>query len=450
MKKYCIKNIGRYNIIYTVLFVEGYTMIIEIRAKNCFAFDEQITFSMKADMRNKKFASNVHKENNFNVLKAVGIYGPNNAGKTCLIRCIKAIKNVLLNKTNGLMSNIFTESDICELGITFLSAGRKFSYDFKYDVEKEEFVYESFDEILKDQYNNEKEICWLRRDALKDEYTSADTELLAMIPVVAKNNVIFHLIDTSKFEHTDEMKKILTGFAEKIDIINMNNIPMEHTIELMKNKNKLQEKVVGYIKNADLYMDNFEYVEMSNIKFNGGDVGEKPEEDVLDLPEKIMDQIRLVSTYKGVPVPSMLFDSTGTKKIAAMASYVIEALEQGRILVIDELDSSIHFKLTRATVAMFNNELNTDAQMIFTVHDINLMDCKRLFRKEQIWFVDKDDNGVYVYSLADFTAENGVRDTSDIIEKYRKGAFAALPEPELIDTLLGIKGNVKEDASDGK
>lgn len=425
-------------------------MIIEIRAKNCFAFDEQITFSMKADMRNKKFASNVHKENNFNVLKAVGIYGPNNAGKTCLIRCIKAIKNVLLNKTNGLMSNIFTESDICELGITFLSAGRKFSYDFKYDVEKEEFVYESFDEILKDQYNNEKEICWLRRDALKDEYTSADTELLAMIPVVAKNNVIFHLIDTSKFEHTDEMKKILTGFAEKIDIINMNNIPMEHTIELMKNKNKLQEKVVGFIKNADLYMDNFEYVEMSNIKFNGGDVGEKPEEDVLDLPEKIMDQIRLVSTYKGVPVPSMLFDSTGTKKIAAMASYVIEALEQGRILVIDELDSSIHFKLTRATVAMFNNELNTDAQMIFTVHDINLMDCKRLFRKEQIWFVDKDDNGVYVYSLADFTAENGVRDTSDIIEKYRKGAFAALPEPELIDTLLGIKGNVKEDASDGK
>ena len=267
-------------------------------------------------------------------------------------------------------------------------------------------------------------------------------ELLPLGPVV--------IIDTSKFEHTDEMKQILTGFAEKIDIINMNNIPMEHTIELMKNKNKLQEKVVGFIKNADLYMDNFEYVEMSNIKFNGGDVGEKPEEDVLDLPEKIMDQIRLVSTYKGVPVPSMLFDSTGTKKIAAMASYVIEALEQGRILVIDELDSSIHFKLTRATVAMFNNELNTDAQMIFTVHDINLMDCKRLFRKEQIWFVDKDDNGVYVYSLADFTAENGVRDTSDIIEKYRKGAFAALPEPELIDTLLGIKGNVKEDASDGK
>ena len=47
-------------------------MVIEVRAKNCFVFDEQISFSMKADMRNKKFASNVHKENNFNILRQPG------------------------------------------------------------------------------------------------------------------------------------------------------------------------------------------------------------------------------------------------------------------------------------------------------------------------------------------------------------------------------------------
>ncbi|MGN0415634.1 MAG: ATP/GTP-binding protein [Agathobacter sp.] len=124
-------------------------------------------------------------------------------------------------------------------------------------------------------------------------------------------------------------------------------------------------------------------------------------------------------------------------------SVIIEALEQGRILVVDELDSSIHFKLTRAIVAMFNNELNTSAQMIFTVHDINLMDCKRMFRKEQIWFIHKDEEGVYVYSLADFTAQQGVRDTTDVMEKYRKGALGALPDPELINSLLSIKGDVK-------
>lgn len=114
----------------------------------------------------------------------------------------------------------------------------------------------------------------------------------------------------------------------------------------------------------------------------------------------------------------------------------------------DELDSSIHFKITRAIVAMFNNELNTNAQMIFTVHDINLMDCKRMFRKEQIWFVHKDQDGVYVYSLADFTAQQGVRDTTDIMGKYRKGALGALPDPELINSLLDIKGNKKGEVAD--
>lgn len=425
-------------------------MIIEIRAKNCFAFEEEISFSMKADMRNKKFASNVHRENNFNVLKTAGVYGPNNVGKTCLVKCIRAIKNVLLDKESGLLRNIFSDNEVCQLGVTFLSLGRKFSYDFWYNARTGEYVYESFAEILKDQYGNEKEVLWLKRDTIKEEYYCVDEDAQKMMPIISKNNLFFYLVDTSKFESLRELKNILVGFAEKIDIINMNNIPMKHTIELLKNKNNLQEKIVEFIKNADLYMDDFKYVDGDKIQVDAGDEAGRPEERALDIPENIMDQIRLVSTYKGVSVPSMIFDSTGTKKIAAIASYVIEALEEGRYLVVDELDSSIHFKLTRAIVALFNNELNTNAQMIFTVHDINLMDCKRMFRKEQIWFVHKDEEGVYVYSLADFTAQEGVRDTTDVMEKYRKGALGALPDPELIKSLLSIKGNAKGVVADAE
>ncbi len=423
-------------------------MLIEIRAKNCYSFNEPINISMKADMRNRKLACNVHQEHNFSILKTAGIYGPNNVGKTCLVKCIKALKYILLNKKNLLLPNIFTDNPVCEMGVTFLSEGKKYSYNFKYDTEKNEYIYESFIEIIKDQYGNEKEEIWLMLDTQEKKFCCRNNELtIDMIRLVTKSNVLFHLIDSGNSQTIDKIKEILTGFADRIDIIDMNNIPIEHTITLMKNKNRLQEKIVEFIKNADLYMDNFEYVEQEKILFNGI---RKPNEQVLDLPEKLMDQIRLVSTYKGKRVSSMLFDSTGTKKIAAMASYVIEALEQGRILVVDELDSSIHFRLTRAIVTMFNNELNTNAQMIFTVHDINLMDCRRLFRKEQIWFVHKDKERVYVYSLAEFTANDGVRDTSDIIEKYRKGAFAALPEPELIKSLLSIQDNSKKECIDDK
>ena len=423
-------------------------MIIELRAKNCFSFEDPIVFSMKADMRNKKFASNVHRENNFNILKTAGIYGPNNAGKTCLVKCFNVIKKIMLNKKPNLMPNLFTKNSICELGITFLAEGREFSYDLHYDAQNEEFLYEKFLEIQKDQYGNEKEILWLEKDTVNQRYSCIDQDVLLMIPLLSSNNLLCYVIDASKFEHLEKMKKIIIEFAQKIDILNMNNIPMKKTIELMKNKGGLQRKVVEFVKNAELYMDNFEHVDMDQIKIDDRTENEKPDEEVLNMREKLMEQIRLVSTYKGVKVPSLIFDSTGTKKIAALASYIIEGLEKGRILIVDELDSSIHFKITRAIVEMFNNELNTNAQMIFTVHDINLMDCKRMFRKEQIWFVHKDQDGVYVYSLADFTARQGVRDTTDIMEKYRKGALGALPDPELINSLLDIKGNKKGEVAD--
>lgn len=425
-------------------------MLIELRAKNCFSFSDEIRFSTKADMRNKKFSSNVHTENNFNILKTVGIYGPNNAGKTCLVKCIRSAKNILLNQKPRIMPNIFQESTICQLGITFLEEGREFSYDFWYDDKKEEYPYEKFAEITRDQYGNEKETVLLLKDIINGNCQYGDEDLLKMMPLISQSNLLFYLVDSSKFQQLAEMKRIVTKFASRIDIVNMNNIPLKRTINLMKNQNDLQRKVVEFIKNSDLYMDDFEYVDMDKIRVKMDSDEEKPEEKALDIPEQIMDQIRLVSVYRGVAVPSVLFDSTGTKKIAALASYIIEGIEQGRILVVDELDSSIHFKLTRAIVAMFNNELNTSAQMIFTVHDINLMDCKKMFRKEQIWFVHKDNTGIYVYSLAEFTAQQGVRDTTDIMEKYRKGVLGALPDPELIRSLLSLKGNRKEVPVDGE
>ena len=416
-------------------------MITEIRAKNCFSFEEQVVFSMKADMRNKRLASNVCSIGHFNVLKTAGIYGSNNSGKTNLLKCIRAIWGIIMNKDFSIASNYFSESNVVELGVTFIFDEREFSYDIRFDILKREYVYERFCEITKDTYGNEKTNLWLLRDSLESEFESSDADLKNMIGIIARSNILIHLVDTAKFEHMNEIKRILVGFASKIDIVDVNNIPLKKTIELLKNKGDICNKVVNFIKNADLYMDDYYYADDREIRLGTFEEGMAPQENVLSVNDQIFELMHLTSVYKGVKVPSVFVDSTGTKKIVALASFIIEALEQGRILIIDELDSSIHFKLTRAIVSMFNNELNSKAQMIFTVHDLNLMDCKRLFRKEQIWFVHKDEEGVYLYSLAEFTAKDGVRDTTDIIEKYRKGALGSLPEPELINSLLEISGN---------
>ena len=232
------------------------------------------------------------------------------------------------------------------------------------------------------------------------------------------------------------------SFASKIDIVDMNNIPIKKTIAMLKASDEIQKSIASFVLNSDLYLEDYKYLSDDEVKIelktqSVGDI--KPQENALSVVAPITEMLHLASVYKGVTVPSMLFDSTGTKKMAALASYVLDALKNGRILVIDELDNSLHFRLTRAIIALFNNELNREAQLIATVHDVSLLDCQTLFRKEQIWFTHKDKESVYLYSLAEFTAERtGVRDTSDLVEKYRKGMFGALPEPELFESLLEV------------
>ena len=134
----------------------------------------------------------------------------------------------------------------------------------------------------------------------------------------------------------------------------------------------------------------------------------------------------------------MIFDSTGTKKIVALASYIADALSNGRILIIDELDSSLHFKLTRAIVSLFNNELNASSQLLFTAQDAMLLDCKKLFRKDQIWFAAKNESGAYIYPLSKYTAQkDNIRSETDLIERYKSGEIGELPIPDLISILLG-------------
>ena len=99
-----------------------------------------------------------------------------------------------------------------------------------------------------------------------------------MISLVSQSNLLFYLVDVNKFDRLAEMKRVVTKFASKIDIINMNNIPLKRTINLMKNENDLQRKVVEFIKNSDLYMDDFEYVDMNENSRKNGFRRRKPEE----------------------------------------------------------------------------------------------------------------------------------------------------------------------------
>lgn len=419
-------------------------MILSVRVNNFLVYSNAVELSAKADMHIKKFADNVYKSKNFSILKSICIYGANNSGKTCLIRAINSIKNVLLGIVAEVPPNIFTGDATCSLGISFVEGERSFSYDFKYDsfIEngyKRGFVYECMKELFVDKYGNYSEKELFVRDVLNNKYLFAeDEDLSKVLGLVSNDNILIYTINTGKYPVVEKYKKVLRDFAENIDILDMNNIPIAKTISALKNNEKIKDKTVELIKLADLDIDDYRYVnnDQTNVASNESD-GPKPQEEILKNAISVEDMFRLVSIHKGKAVQSLSFDSTGTKKIVAVASYVVDALFSGKTLIIDELDSSLHFKLTRAIVSLFNNKLNNGAQLIFTAHDVTLLDCKKLFRKDQIWFASKDFSSEYLYSLDDFTAqEDKIRSETDLFEKYNSGVLGAVPEPDLISILL--------------
>lgn len=131
------------------------------------------------------------------------------------------------------------------------------------------------------------------------------------------------------------------------------------------------------------------------------------------------------STPKGSAKFELHDESEGTQRLYGLIAPVLDCLRDGRVLVVDELDSSLHTLLVRRLVTMFQTpELNPNgAQLIFSTHDTSLLD-HTLFRRDQIWFTEKDaDQATRLYPLTDFSPRK-----QEAWERgYLAGRYGAVP-----------------------
>ena len=245
-------------------------MILSIRINNFLVYAKETEMSLIADMRIKKFYSNVYQQNNFNVVKAACVYGGNNVGKTCVIRAINSIRNVLLGIVAEVPPNIFTNNNLCILGISFLYEGRAYSYDFGFDSTvinqyKKGFVYERLAEISIDKYGTESEKEIFIRDMVNDIYRFADNdELSLLLKAVSPDNILIYTINSEKFSIIEYYKNILRNFALKIEVLDANNIPLGKTIQTLKENKAISDRIVELIKLADLDIDDYKYLKTDN------------------------------------------------------------------------------------------------------------------------------------------------------------------------------------------
>ncbi len=121
-------------------------------------------------------------------------------------------------------------------------------------------------------------------------------------------------------------------------------------------------------------------------------------------------------------------ESQGTQKFIALSGPITHTLEQGSILVIDELEARLHPKLTQAIVDLFHSPVNKkNAQLICATHDVTLLDPGR-FRRDQVWFCEKGSDGATsLASLAEFDPQK-VRSTTKFSRQYMLGLFGAVPK----------------------
>jgi AAA15 family ATPase/GTPase len=130
-------------------------------------------------------------------------------------------------------------------------------------------------------------------------------------------------------------------------------------------------------------------------------------------------------------------ESEGTKKLIYLLGAIYDTLMNGKVLFIDELDSKLHPNLTKKLLEFFHKLNCKSAQFIFTAHDAILLD-KEIFRRDQIWFVDRDKFGASeLYGMSDFDA-NVVRNTSDFRKKYLDSIFGAAETIDITNELINL------------
>lgn len=415
-------------------------MILEVGFNNYKMFKNESIISFKADKRTKYLLTNTVEQNNVATLKALAIYGPNNSGKTKLITLFRIIKNVLKGNENFDCNNkLFGDEAETSIYIIYnnLDNNGWIKYEWTYDSEKKIFVKEKLSTIT--YYSNgspfentifEKSIFDKRLIVNGED----DSKYLSILP----NNKPFLYtinIEEGTFSILKEWKDSLAKCSDEIEIFTMIDVPIQKTIDALKSDDEKKHKFINaFLKAADLSVKGFEYGNDIKIETNG-----KIEEKVLHEYSEVVDTFKLVTTYGNNKVPSLFYDSTGTKKIEAIASYIYEAISEGKILIVDELDNGLHFTLTRAIVSVFNNMVNKKGQLIFTAHDLLLIDCKNLMRKDQIYFVSRKEESSYIMSLKLVTANgDGFREGDSLLKRYNHGDFGQIPLPNFIKEIVKL------------
>ncbi|WP_242862386.1 AAA family ATPase [Clostridium massiliamazoniense] len=206
---------------------------------------------------------------------------------------------------------------------------------------------------------------------------------------------------------------------------------LSSTVSYIEDNEENKEKVLNFLNKAaiDVLDINLEIKEDESRNFFMESLKKSARNKLETLPSvKKVDLKVLHKVYSedwsevGTIEKNIGIESNGTRKMFEIVGPIIDAIENGKVIIIDEIDARLHPLLVNHLVRLFNSN-TTNAQLICTTHNIMLLDED--LRKDQIYFIDKNEYGVSkIECLANF---KGIREDSKIVKQYLSGAFNSLP-----------------------
>ncbi len=245
------------------------------------------------------------------------------------------------------------------------------------------------------------------------------------IKTTTRPNVLF-LWNAANLNHP-QLKDVYSYLRLSIRVISAERLDVfkSYSAELAKGNERAKESMRHLLEVADVGISDFEIREES---YTENDIPKtfSTVERSLILNQKRLDVYMQHPGSDGQNVAFKLEEeSNGTRRLFAFSGILDDAMERGYTLFVDELDASLHPLIVRYLVEMFHNPMinKNGAQLIFNSHDTTLMDnC--LFRRDQIWFVEKDRQGSsHLYPLLDYQPRKG----EALAKGYLMGRYGAIP-----------------------
>ena len=398
-------------------------MLCQFSFQNFKSYKEETTFDLQATAISEFEESLIKREKCSNLLPVSVIYGPNGGGKSNLLQGLACLITTVVRPIHDLGN---TREDII---IQQRFSAKPFLYDaetveepieYRIFFRKGDYEYRYYLATLKDEIFAET----LDRKTIGGKKPAQifyrEGEVITLGPTLSKEGV-----NTKVNEKMPYLSFLAINY----------NIPVIAEVQEW-----FESCIIRSYGNPIVEMEVM-FSEDTNVKKQIvtllNDMGIDIEDYRFDSDEK---QLYLKRTIAGKPYElSLGEESDGTRKLIAALPAILIALQEGRLVIIDELDAKLHPKLLRYVISLFKNpKVNKNgAQLLFTSHDMSTMK-NTVFRRDEIWFAALNEKrSSEIYSLYEIRHEDNerVKSTAAFDKQYLEGRYGA--DPYLQNMLSG-------------